>query len=181
MTDTGCLVYETEPNGTWFETMTYCNKKGGYLSGLLNNKILPYITTKIKNLYPSSLAWTGLLKTNEFNEQWMVSPTLMNCPENNTSMIYGCGVFNDGVGTSLDCNLQLPALCMYPDGIDICASAPCYNGSTCISSNGRYTCICATGYTGFTCEEPVNTSPASESKPWLQYLFLIFINLCILF
>ena len=40
--------------------------------------------------------------------------------------------------------------------VDACASAPCTNGSDCISEDGNFSCVCLPGITGRTCDEKVN-------------------------
>lgn len=40
---------------------------------------------------------------------------------------------------------------VYFEVINNCASSPCHNGATCVSSGSSYTCTCDTGYTGNKC------------------------------
>ena len=42
------------------------------------------------------------------------------------------------------------------DQIDVCVSAPCLNGVTCVGSLNNYACYCAAGYTGLNCQTIIN-------------------------
>lgn len=143
---------------TWYEASNDCVQRGGSLATIYNTTEQVLIGDKL-NGSPTAL-WLDITvhvwfwesddeRLGYYNWDSQRPSSLSSGPKCTTLMANSSNKWSEA-----DCATALPFFCQID--VDECLNQPCPSGSSCVNTDGSYTCQCQTGYTlgsGSTCQD----------------------------